>query len=90
MLTGTWCLMMVIIVHSYTSTLKSYMTVSTLKPSISSFEDLIEHKDFKITVEKNQILTKTILVQTCVAIINSLYHAISTDYSRVRLEELTK
>ena len=56
--------MMVIIVHSYTSTLKSHMTVAKLKPSIGSFEDLVESKDFKITVEKNQILTKNILVPT--------------------------
>jgi len=56
--------MMVIVVQSYTSTLKSHMTVATLKPSVNSFEDLIKNDNFKITVEKNQILTKNIMAVT--------------------------
>jgi len=59
---GLWLLMMVVIINSYTSVLTSLMAVPKLKPIPQSLEDLAEMKEYKVTIQKNQILAEAFLV----------------------------
>ena len=59
---GTWLLMTTILVYSYQTTLISHLTVTRLKPIPHSFEDLANEPNLKLTVERDYILTQSILV----------------------------
>ena len=62
LLFGTWLLMTTVLVYAYQTTLISYLTVPILKPIPNSFEDLANDPSLKLNVERDFIITQTILV----------------------------
>ncbi len=59
---GLWLLMMVVLANSYTGVLTSYMAAPKLKPSPQSLEELAALKDYKVTIQKSQLLADAFLV----------------------------
>jgi len=59
---GLWLLMMVVIINAYTGVLTSLMAVPKLKSIPQSLEELAEMKEYKVTIQKNQILADAFLV----------------------------
>ena len=67
MLTGMWCLMAVVLMNSYTGNLTSYLSVPKLNPIPNSFEELAASSDYKLSIQANSVLMKSIMVKMCVA-----------------------
>ena len=65
-LTGMWCLMAVVLINSYTGNLTSYLSIPKLNPIPNSFEELAASSDYKISLQANTVLTKSIMVKRCV------------------------
>jgi len=59
---GLWLLMMIVIINAYTGVLTSLMVVPKLKPIPQSLQELAEMKEYKVTIQKNQILADAFLV----------------------------
>jgi len=59
---GLWLLMMIVIINAYTGVLTSLMVAPTLKPIPQSLQELAEMKEYKVTIQKNQILADAFLV----------------------------
>jgi len=60
---GTWCLMCVVIINSYTGNLTSYLAIPALKPIPNSFEELAASKDISLIVQHKSVLAEQILVR---------------------------
>lgn len=61
-LVGTWLLISMVLVNSYSSTVISYLTVPKMKPHINTFEDLATNKEIGIILLKDAVLAEQILV----------------------------
>ena len=57
--------MIMIVIYSYTTTLKSFLTVPKLEPIVSSLEELARNRAVKLTMENNTFLTNSIMVTYC-------------------------
>ena len=80
-LAGVWCLMSIVIVYSYTGKLTSYLTVPKLRPIPNSFEELAKNENYKLAVQANTVLAKSILVRC-----HTFFHDISCFMLRVSLK----
>ena len=61
---GLWLLTMVVIVNSYSGVLTSLLAIPKLEPTIESVEDLVASEQYKLTIEKDVILTRDFLVSS--------------------------
>ena len=61
-LVGVWLLIATVLVNSYSGTVVSYLTVPKLKPSINTFEDLVENEDVGLIIKDDVIIGQQILV----------------------------
>jgi len=59
---GTWCLMCVVIINSYTGNLTSYLTTPALKPIPNSFQELALSKEISFIVDDRSVLAEQVLV----------------------------
>ena len=59
---GVWCLMVVVLVNSYSGSLVSYLTVPVYEKTIDSFEELAKQKEIHLTLEDHSVLSKDIMV----------------------------
>ena len=62
-LVGVWLLIATVLVNSYSGTVVSYLTVPKLKPSINTFEDLVENEDVGLIIKDDVIIGQQILVK---------------------------
>ena len=62
LLFSTWTLMISVLMYSYMTNMISYLTVPILKPIPNSFEELAKANEYKLTLERDYVITKTILV----------------------------
>ena len=53
---------MAVVINAYTGVLTSLMAVPKLKSIPQSLEELAEMKEYKVTIQKNQILADAFLV----------------------------
>jgi len=65
---GLWLLMMVVVINAYTGVLTSLMSVPKLKSIPQSLKELAEMKEYKPTIQKNQILAEAFLVNNLYSI----------------------
>ena len=63
MLTGMWCLMAVVLINSFTGNLTSYLSVPKLNPIPNSFEELAASSNYKLSIQANSVLMKSITVK---------------------------
>ena len=68
LLTGIWCLMAVVLINSYTGNLTSYLSVPKLNPIPNSFAELAASNEFKLSIQANSVLMKSIMVKNNVCI----------------------
>ena len=61
-LTGTWFLMALVLLYSFTGNLTSYLATPKLESIPNSFEELAARTDYKISVIANSVLSQTIKV----------------------------
>lgn len=54
--------MISVLMYSYMTNMISYLTVPILKPIPNSFEELAKASEYKLTLERDYVITKTILV----------------------------
>ena len=59
---GTWCLMSVVLVYSYTGNLTSYLASPKLNRIPNSFEDVVKMTEYKFAAFRGQVVTDIILV----------------------------
>ena len=62
LLVGFWLLAATVLVNSYSGTLVSSLTMTKLKPTVNSLEDLAASSDLTMTVNVNSIVAQTIMV----------------------------
>ena len=62
-----WCLMAVVLINSYTGNLTSYLSVPKLNPIPNSFGELAASSDYKLSIQANSVLMKSITVKNRVA-----------------------
>ena len=65
LITGVWCLMVVVLMNYYASVLTSFMTVSKLAPVLNSLEELAANSKMQLTIEIDYVLSKRIMVNQC-------------------------
>jgi len=59
---GLWLLMMIVLVNSYTGVLTAYMAIPKLNSIPQTLEELATSKEYKVSVQKNQLLADAFLV----------------------------
>jgi hypothetical protein len=62
LLVGFWLLAATVLVNSYSGTLVSSLTMTKLKPTVNSLEDLAASSDLTMTVNVNSIVAQTSMV----------------------------
>ena len=60
-LVASWLLIALVLINSYSSTIISYLTVTKMKPSINTFEDVATSQDVRIVLRQDYIIAKQIL-----------------------------
>jgi hypothetical protein len=65
-----WCLMVVVLVNTYSSILTSYLTLPIYERPINSFQDLAERKDVQLILPADSVLLQSFLVKRYKAIVN--------------------
>ena len=63
---SVWCLISVVLVCFYTTTLISFLTVPKLKSVVSSIEELANHSRLKVAVSKGTIFDALFMVKNIV------------------------
>jgi hypothetical protein len=59
---GSWCLIAVVLVYAYNSTLISYVSLPTHQPIVNTFEDLAASKTLRVTTQRGSLSAEIILV----------------------------
>jgi hypothetical protein len=57
--------MAVVLINSYTGNLTSYLSVPKLNPIPNSFDELAMSSDYKLSIQANSVLMKSITVKMC-------------------------
>ncbi|XP_046462609.1 uncharacterized protein LOC124208780 [Daphnia pulex] len=60
-LAGSWCLIAVVLVYAYNSTLISYVSLPTHQPIVNTFEDLAASKTLRVTTQRGSLSAEIIL-----------------------------
>lgn len=63
-LTTIWCMMSMVLINYYSSSLTSYLAVTTFTPIVNSLEELAAKENLKLTIEVNSLLANQILVSS--------------------------
>ena len=58
--------MAVVLINSYTGNLTSYLRIPKLDPIPNSFGELAASSDYKLSIQADTVLMKSILVKMCV------------------------
>lgn len=61
-LTGTWVLVMIVIINAYAGLLTAFLTVPKLEPTVETFEDLVNRPGWSVTIDRNNDLANKFLV----------------------------
>ena len=61
-LAAVWCLMAVILINYYNSTLISYMLVPKYEPIVNTIEELAHSTKLSVSAEKSSVIGDTIFV----------------------------
>ncbi len=61
-LVATWCIMALVLVNAYSSTLISYLSVPKLQPIVNSLEELAAQNSLRLIVPAKTIMANRILV----------------------------
>jgi len=61
--TGTWCLMAVVLVYSFTGNFTAYLAIPKFLSIPNSFEELAAREDYQISVLSNSVLARDIMVK---------------------------
>ena len=75
---GLWLLMMIVLVNSYTGVLTSYMAIPKLNPIPQSLEEFAASKEYKVSMQKNQLLADAFLVFMQYSLLCIIFRLIST------------
>ena len=60
-----WCLMAIVLVNCYTSSLVSYLMAPRFLPLINTVQDLADSRDLKIAVFKFSAVDSALFVSNC-------------------------
>ena len=60
---GSWCLVTVVLVYAYNSTLISYISLSKYELVLNTFEDLAASKTLRIITQRKSLSAEIILVK---------------------------
>lgn len=63
---GLWCLAVLVLANAYSGSLTSYMTAVQVEPIPQSMEDFVAMKRYKISMERNTLLTDLFLVSSLI------------------------
>lgn len=59
---AAWLISMVVIVYGYTCVMAALLTVPKLEPTINTLSELALDKSYRITLEKENLITEQIMV----------------------------
>lgn len=61
-LAGLWLLSMIVLINGYSGVLTSFLTIPKLNPIANTLQDVAESNELRVTIEKNVLLSKFLLV----------------------------
>ena len=77
-LAALWLLAATVLVNSYSGTLITSLTVTKLKPTVNSLEDLAASNDLVMTVSSNSVMSQNIFVSIIVTLV--VFHGLQRTY----------